>query len=71
MKTISKFIRAFVLGSVDFLAPFTVQNVRFHKLHYCWSFKEACEWLKCYDSKEFGVTLVYNFNGDPIASKGM
>lgn len=63
-------MKAFILNSLDCIAPYSVFNDQCGKLHYSWTYKGACEWLACYDAGVFGESFVMNFNGDIIAKKG-
>lgn len=60
----------FFRNSVDCLAPYTVINSDFGKCHFCWTLEQAHEWVDCYDVNVFGITRIYNFNGEILARKG-
>ena len=61
-------VASFLIESANCVAPYTVQNSELAKPHFCWTWKEAVSWLKCYDASQFGRTTVYNFNGEPVAA---
>lgn len=56
---ITKFQQAFCL--------YYVVNESFYEPHYCFTFKGALDWCKCYDSESFGPTSVFSYNGFLIA----
>lgn len=70
MKKTYKAIKKAVMYHVDAFAPYMVYNEALNKEHYCWNWKDVIEWLSCYDSRKFGITVVCGFTGKLIASKG-
>lgn len=70
IRTVTKAVKNFIVNSINCFAPYTVQNVDINKPHYAWTWNGAMQWVKCYDSDNFGTTGVFNFNGELIASKG-
>lgn len=62
-------IKRFIRHSLAYCAPYTVNCPDMAKLHPCWSYAEALDWLRQYDCRNFGRIEILNFNYDVIAWK--
>lgn len=51
MNSISKLLKEFLA----MIFGYTLYNVEFGGVHYCFSYSEAMEWMKCYPVGSFTV----------------
>lgn len=56
-----KLIYTLINKCIDAVAPYSVQCSGFGKVHKCWSFAVATEWIECYNTDVFGSVYVSKF----------
>jgi hypothetical protein len=53
-----KRVLSFLKHTIDLLAPYAVRNSAFNKVHFCWTKRQAHEWVAAYP---YGITWVLDW----------